>query len=214
NIFDPDFSAAHYLAGPADVKTEQITHELRIESPNEGRLRWTAGLYKFDLDVENSPDAEVFTPAPGNPPALGPIPGVVIPPALGNPNFFGPNGYVDGFGQYGLRVTQFEQETDAWAVFAQGTFDITEKLRVTLGGRYTDEDKTSNQYITSEGGTIRTPGGDIGPPPVVVVGGVPVFNPSPAFFANTFDSTVVPYCLSNGDTSRYEAAGLGAPCGP
>ncbi|MEO1404950.1 MAG: TonB-dependent receptor, partial [Pseudomonadota bacterium] len=72
---------------------------------------------------------------------------------------------------------------------------------------------SSNQYITSADGTLRTPTGDLGVTPIVVAG-VLNPNPTPAEFANSFDSTVVPYCRSDGDTSRYVAAGLGAPCGP
>ena len=33
-------------------------------------------------------------------------------------------------------------DNTAWAAFAQATFDVTERLHLTLGGRYTDEDKT------------------------------------------------------------------------
>ena len=33
-------------------------------------------------------------------------------------------------------------DNTAWAAFAQATFDMTERLHLTLGGRYTDEDKT------------------------------------------------------------------------
>ncbi|MDX1734501.1 MAG: TonB-dependent receptor [Halioglobus sp.] len=34
-----------------------------------------------------------------------------------------------------------EFDNEAWAVFAQATYDITEQLHLTLGGRYTDESK-------------------------------------------------------------------------
>ncbi|MEL7043101.1 MAG: TonB-dependent receptor [Pseudomonadota bacterium] len=212
NLFDPDFSANPYLFGPADVQTEQITHELRIQSPEDQRFTWTAGVYKFDLEIENSPDALTVVPPLGTPPSFPPVgmPPFFVRPPLPNPDY---PAYLAGVEQFGIRVTQFEQETDAWAVFAQGTFEVNDRLRVTVGGRYTDETKTSNQYITSADGTLRTPAGDVGVTPIVVAG---VFNPNPtpAEFANSFDSTVVPYCRSDGDTSRYVAAGLGAPCGP
>ncbi|MEM1114499.1 MAG: TonB-dependent receptor [Pseudomonadota bacterium] len=35
-----------------------------------------------------------------------------------------------------------EFENESWAVFAQGTYDITDALRLTLGGRYTEETKS------------------------------------------------------------------------
>ena len=138
------------------------------------------------------------------------MPPFFVRPPLPNPDYAA---YQAGVERFGIRVTRFEQETDAWAAFAQGTFEVNDRLRVTVGGRYTDETKTSNQYITSADGTLRTPAGDVGVTPIVVMG-VLNPNPTPAEFANSFDSTVIPYCRSDGDTSRYVAAGLGAPCGP
>ena len=40
-------------------------------------------------------------------------------------------------------------DNTAWAAFAQATYDVTDKLHLTLGGRYTDEDKsfTPDQII-------------------------------------------------------------------
>lgn len=208
NLFDPDISANPYVFGPADVQTEQTTHELRIQSPEDQRFTWTAGLYKFDLEMSNSPDVFTVVPALGAPPTFPPIgaPPFFTRPPLPNPNYAG---YQAGVERFGIRATLFEQETDAWAAFAQGTFDVTDKLRVTVGGRYTDETKTSDQFITSEAGVLRTPAGDIGVTPIP---GNPT--PTPAEFANSFDSTVVPYCRSDAPQPRYDAAGLGAPCGP
>ena len=33
-------------------------------------------------------------------------------------------------------------ENEAWAIFAQGTYDLTDRLHLTLGGRYTEEEKS------------------------------------------------------------------------
>ncbi|MEM9739087.1 MAG: TonB-dependent receptor [Pseudomonadota bacterium] len=180
SLFDPDFSANPYLFGPADVQSEQITHALRILSPNGEKLTWTAGLYKFDIEVEKSPDAITRVPNLGSPPTFPPIgmPPAFVRPPLPNPDYAS---CQPGVFRLGMRVTQFEQESDAWAAFAQGT--------------------------------LVTPDGPVGVTSIVVAG-VLNPNPTPAEFANSFDTTVVPYCLSDGDTSRYEAAGLGDPCGP
>ena len=43
----------------------------------------------------------------------------------------------------GGRVSNWEQETDAWAVFFQGTYNLTDNLSLTAGIRYTEEDKTA-----------------------------------------------------------------------
>ncbi len=202
NQFDPDFSANPYIIGPANVESEQITHELRLASNGDNRLDWTIGAFKYDIDYSNNTPAFLFVPAVTG--TIGPVaPGV---PPLPNPDYVG---YQNGVGRYGVRDTGFEQETDSWAVFFQGTFDFTDNLSLTLGGRYTDESKTSDQYITNRDGTLRTPAGDLGPTPIP---GNP--NPTPAEYANSFDGTVSPYCLSDKPEPEYDAAGLGAPCGP
>ena len=44
----------------------------------------------------------------------------------------------------------YELDSDSWAVFAQGTFNLSDTLRVTLGLRYTEEEKevVSDQFLS------------------------------------------------------------------
>ena len=49
---------------------------------------------------------------------------------------------------------EFDQDGDLWAVFAQATWNIADNLRLTVGGRYTNETKDASrnqQHITNEG---------------------------------------------------------------
>lgn len=71
----------------------------------------------------------------------------------------------------GIPVPVFEGDVqnDSWAAFAQGNYQLTEKLRVTLGYRYTEEDKSlvsfNRQTIGGIDGTVidcSVPGGVIG----------------------------------------------------
>ena len=39
------------------------------------------------------------------------------------------------------RLSRWQQETESWAVFLQGTFNITDNLSITAGVRYTEETK-------------------------------------------------------------------------
>ena len=52
---------------------------------------------------------------------------------------------IPGFGVYTpnqvSRNHAFNQETDSYALFAQGTYDLTDALRLTVGVRYTEEEK-------------------------------------------------------------------------
>lgn len=45
-----------------------------------------------------------------------------------------------------LELPQFtNQESESWAVFFEGDYDLTDRLMLTLGARYTEDDKTSSQ---------------------------------------------------------------------
>jgi len=76
-------------------------------------------------------------------------------------------------------------QTDSWSVFGQGTFDFTDKLSLTLGARYTDEEKTAiidgtnHQVVTAflGGNSFKTPAN----PPFQVV--------PPGTFKDSIDRT-------------------------
>ncbi|MDZ4778382.1 MAG: TonB-dependent receptor [Alphaproteobacteria bacterium] len=78
----------------------QFTQEIRIASPDEGRLTWQAGVYYFDSSFE------VTTVGAGFP-----------PPAT------------------------VKHENTSWAVFAQAEYDISDRLSVAGGVRYTEDEK-------------------------------------------------------------------------
>ena len=62
----------------------------------------------------------------------------------GNADLLG--GTVTGFDHY--------QEVDAYSVFGEGTYDITDKLRLTVGARWTEEEKTSDHVDRLGGWTF------------------------------------------------------------
>lgn len=53
----------------------------------------------------------------------------------------------DGVTEGVQRYAELEQETESLAVFAQGTFELSESVRLTLGIRYTEEEKKANQSV-------------------------------------------------------------------
>jgi iron complex outermembrane receptor protein len=46
--------------------------------------------------------------------------------------------------QQGGRISSWQQDTDSWAVFFQGKYQLTDNLSLTAGVRYTEEDKTAH----------------------------------------------------------------------
>lgn len=90
---------------------KQITQELRLTSNFEGDFNYQVGLFYFNEDLTIESFAFDALAA-----------------------FGGPKGLQNGY------VIQ-EQDTTAWAVFGSADYDLTEKTSVTVGLRYSDDDK-------------------------------------------------------------------------
>lgn len=54
--------------------------------------------------------------------------------------------YAGSIGRF-TRAAQLEQATESWAAFAQGTFEVTDDVRVTVGVRYGEEEKDASQQV-------------------------------------------------------------------
>jgi len=104
--------------------TSEMSHEIRFTSNSDGDLDWLIGLYYFeqDMDVNNI----------GN---VGPymsIPDVVLATF---PVY--PKATFDGGGN--LDVTSY-------AVFGEATYQVTEPLSLTLGLRYSEDEKATDEF--------------------------------------------------------------------
>ncbi|GAA6152238.1 TonB-dependent receptor [Pseudoteredinibacter isoporae] len=84
--------------------------------------------------------------------------GAALANACGQAAAFEPlvNAGINGGNRYAL----LDQSTESWAVFFQSTYDISDSTRVTLGLRYTEEEKSASQSVHAadfvEGGTSPT----------------------------------------------------------
>ncbi|KAF1691256.1 TonB-dependent receptor [Pseudoxanthomonas jiangsuensis] len=110
---------------------QQVSNELQANFDAGGRSRGVMGVYWFDGDAGGQVLNYFWNPA--------------LATGLTNPLFGDTQGYVN---------------TRSLAVYADWTFDLSERLTLDVGARYTDEDKhavalnrfyTSNQYETSWG---------------------------------------------------------------
>jgi len=107
-----------------DNPTKQTTGEIRLghaSEPTRGALSWVAGLYYFRL--EQTANA-----------GYGSIPCLCADDA--SPT------YVQSVNYAGRALTDLNSRS--YAGFAQGTYSITDRLRATLGGRFTHDKKTEN----------------------------------------------------------------------
>lgn len=111
---DPDASPNYVMTGNYHGEPQQTSQEIRLTSP-AGGLSWIAGAYYF----HETNDTSVGFPIPGfGPGALSGLTDV-----------------LEGLGQIS------SMETDSYAVFGNVDLAATDKLKLTVGLRYTHETK-------------------------------------------------------------------------
>jgi iron complex outermembrane receptor protein len=127
-----DLNAVPALSRAKFEDYEQYSQELRLVSPGGETIDWIAGAYyqQSELDISSQVTAIDFAQS-------GPI---SVPPL-----------FSDRPGVPGV----FDQDSDSWAIFGQGTWNATESLRFSLGLRYNEETKDLNKETFSDGLQIR-----------------------------------------------------------
>jgi iron complex outermembrane receptor protein len=94
-------------------RQSQVSDELRLSSPSGQKLEYQFGLYYLDLDAWN-----------GGTVNLNLVPLFPAPPA--------------GFANAGATLDDLSQ-TKSYAAYVQAKYSITPDLRLTVGGRFTDD---------------------------------------------------------------------------
>jgi iron complex outermembrane receptor protein len=126
---------------------ETLSQEFQILSPEGDTFDYVAGLfyYKENFDIDTFFDAgsdycspTVFGIVRGQLIAAGLAPGAATNTALAQANA------CAGFTQDKFVSSQFRQELESVAIFAQGTFHINDKLDTTIGLRWTNDKKTGS----------------------------------------------------------------------
>lgn len=116
SIFRADPLLLRITSGPTDGRIKLFTQELRLASASNRHFEYTLGAFYSHQTTSAIPSffRVIFTPDP----ALAPFPGFSIP-------------FVDSLGA----STQVRDQSAA--LFGQGTFHATDKLRLIAGARYT-----------------------------------------------------------------------------
>ena len=102
---------------PALYNNEQISQEVQLAYASE-RLNGLVGFYYLDANAVTQFDVILNNAGLAILPPNGPLPGL--------------NSYTAG-----------TVDTETWSVFGDFTFDITDQLSISLGGRYTEDRRTS-----------------------------------------------------------------------
>ncbi len=97
----------------ADQEAEQFSQEFRLSGESD-RLKWVAGLYYFSEEVQRF---ERFH------------------------TWWDPTSHLAILGD-GVADFYQDSENDSFAVFGQATWNVTDSLALTLGARYTDDEKS------------------------------------------------------------------------
>ncbi|KRG68871.1 TonB-dependent receptor [Pseudoxanthomonas dokdonensis] len=101
---------------------QQVSQELQANFDAGGVARGVVGLYYFNGDAGGQ--------------VLNHFTNTLLPPSLTNPLYGDTQGYVN---------------TNSIALYADWTFDLTDRLKLDVGARYTDEDKHAvalNRFYT------------------------------------------------------------------
>lgn len=145
---DADFMPLHF-AGRSDISSyEQKSQEFRISSPKDNKFSFVTGAYyttsEQEIDRLVAIDGTIGDPAAVLEITQAAPTGLAFTPEQAASIGLTPG--VDGmtmFNQVG-RISNWKQETDSWAVFFQGTYQIRDDLSFTAGLRYTEEDKSAD----------------------------------------------------------------------
>lgn len=120
---------ARYIA-----RQETTSEELRLQSNGKTRARWVAGLYFANDYLNNNSTYDVLaalrTPTPANPTGADPASSIAL---FGWP---------------------LHQTTKSYAAFGQVDYDLTDKLTLNVGLRYSVDDKAFHYVSEAERGLI------------------------------------------------------------
>lgn len=131
---DRDYTALDIVRQSANPShQDQWSQEIRLASAGGETFDWVVGLYAFHQAVETHGVTEYGADATYW------LIGAAFPDAL-----------LDGYTVF----NDSRIETDSYAAFGQGTWNVTERFRATLGLRYTYEEKEGAYVATTAGGLV------------------------------------------------------------
>ncbi len=123
-LCDCEYSGINTFTLGLKEEFDQLSQEVRIVSPQGETIDYIAGLFYQTSDLKFNDDFFVPTGS-----------------ALTNLSAT----FADSHTR-----RQFDQDSDLWSVFAQATLNMSDAVRLTLGGRYTDETKDGYREVITD----------------------------------------------------------------
>jgi iron complex outermembrane recepter protein len=174
DVQDVDFSPLEMLTTSQEQEFDQWSQEIRLTSPLGDKFDFITGLYyqTSDLEHHRRMDTDIGVLA-GGVPTFGtvggvsaPVNGASIAELLEAAAFTGgmlplnKSAAILASATQGLessRVADYQQDSETWAVFGQGTWHVQENLHLTLGLRYTKESKEAKRSLVLTDYGTETP---------------------------------------------------------
>jgi len=131
-LLDTDLTPVQIVSVDATAKGSQFSQELQFSSRDLDKLTWVAGLFYFKANDRWDTANVNFGPTIVSPVPFSPV----------------------------VLKTDDRQRTDSFAGYAQGTYEVFDATKLTLGGRYTYERKRADgfaDFLVSGFSAGRTP---------------------------------------------------------
>lgn len=122
---DCDYTAAPIFSVFIDEEYEQFSQEIRLVSPVGEKFDWLGGLFYQTSELGFDDNIKIPTDS-----VLGLLSGGALSPMTGQ-----------GAGR------NYQLDTDMFSAFFQGRYHFTDALTLTLGARFTSEEKTSTRVM-------------------------------------------------------------------
>ncbi len=140
---DCDYTGAPVFSVLLEEEYEQFSQEIRLVSPVGDQFDWLGGVFYQTSELDFADDIRV-----GDNSILGLLSGGALRPLLGN-----------GAGR------NYQLDTDMWSAFFQGRYHFDDQLTLTLGARYTSEEKQASRVLN----ITDTASGNISQDPMAAV---------------------------------------------
>lgn len=135
---DTDYSAADLLRVNYTDAYRQNSQEVRWASPDQGRVRGVVGFYGAQERANTNRGVTIGNDVG----TLVPVPGLPIRLPFGAAFRLRP-----GFGAASVASV----DTDSWAVFGNVDVDLSDRWVASVGGRYTEEEKSLRMDLNGAG---------------------------------------------------------------
>jgi len=140
---DVDWLPLQFIARYDDHDFYQFSQEFRFSADVGDRFNYTVGAYFDENELDMYGRVTIDTNFDGLFPAFAAISNgfpIAAAPLMPQNLLVPLTGGAYGANQFS-RNHEFDQKTESFAFFAQGTYQISDTLRMTLGLRYTEEEK-------------------------------------------------------------------------